>query len=127
MFLSSTHDEYQRKERKRHWQILEACIKLQSHAYSPLQDDCKVRVKVLRMVKNPGMINFSWEAFIMQTRLDESISCHLIFNMNNFIRRKKEHSMIIIELKVVKFPDFRRWFLRIDWPFLQSREFLFII
>jgi len=47
----------------------------------------------------------------MQTRLDESISCHLIFNMNNFIRRKKEHSMIIIELKVVKFPDFRRWFL----------------
>jgi len=127
MFLSSTHDEYQRKERKRHWQILEACIKLQSHAYSPLQDDCKVRVKVLRMVKNPGMINFSWEAFIMQTRLDESISCHLIFNMNNFIRRKKEHSMIIIELKVVKFPDFRRWFLRIYWLFLQSREFLFII
>jgi len=50
---------------------LEACIKLQSHAYSPLQDDCKVRVKVLRMVKNPGMINFSWGVFIMQTRLDE--------------------------------------------------------
>jgi len=81
-----------------------------------------MRIHLYRMTVRLGWRYWGWwriqvwsilaeEFSLCKHDLMKGISCHLIFNMNNFIRRKKEHSMIIIELKVVKFPDFRRWFL----------------